>query len=107
MDNPEALRKYYELLLSVIRVIVSAVFARGTQNEQMMDQTRAFLSENRQSMVGLFKRHAKIGGPAAAGTQELLHDLVKSFVALISAAGFVEVCLTYSFMHLRVDEGPS
>lgn len=91
MDNPEALRKYYELLLSNLRVVVSAVFARGIQNEQLIDQTRAFLSENRQSMVGIFKRYAKIGVPAAAGTQDILHDLVKSFIALITAAGFVEV----------------
>ncbi|KAL1966846.1 hypothetical protein VTN77DRAFT_3811 [Rasamsonia byssochlamydoides] len=90
MDNPDALRNYYQLLLSMLRVIVSAVFSRGVHNEQMMDQTRAFLTENRQSMVGVFKRHARIGGAAAADCHETLHDLVKSYVALISAAGFVE-----------------
>jgi nuclear pore complex protein Nup205 len=92
MDNPDALRNYYDLLLSVIRVIVSAVFSRGVQNEQIIDQTRAFLSENRPSMVGVFKRHARIGGGAAADYHETLHGLVKSYVALASAAGFVEVC---------------
>ena len=102
MDNPEALRKYYELLLSNLRVVVSAVFARGIQNEQLIDQTRAFLRENRQSMVGIFKRYAKIGGPAAAGTQDVLHDLVKSFIALITAAGFVEVGLTQFSMYLSM-----
>lgn len=91
MDNPDALRNYYDLLLSVIRVIVSAVFSRGVQNEQIIDQTRAFLSENRPSMVGVFKRHARIGGAATADYHETLHDLVKSYVALASAAGFVEV----------------
>lgn len=96
MDNPDALRNYYQLLLSMLRVIVSAVFARGVHNEQMMEQTRAFLTENRQSMVGVFKRHARIGGAAAADCHETLHDLVKSYVALISAAGFVEVSRTLS-----------
>lgn len=91
MDNPDALRNYYELLLSMSRVIVSAVFARGIHNEKIMDQTRAFLAENRQSVVGVFKRHAKISGVAAADCHDTLNDLVKSFVALISAAGFVEV----------------
>lgn len=94
MDNPDALRNYYQLLLSMLRVIVSAVFARGVHNEQMMEQTRAFLAENRQSMVGVFKRHARIGGAAAADCHETLNDLVKSYVALISATGFVEVSRT-------------
>ncbi|PGH04577.1 Cullin 4 [Blastomyces parvus] len=91
IDNPDALRKYYDLLLAVMRVIVSAVFARGLHNQQVFDQTRAFLSGNRQSMVGIFKRYAKIGGLDRGEASETLDDLVKSYVALIDAVGFLEM----------------
>lgn len=74
------------------RVIVSAVFVRGLHNEQMLEQTRAFLAENRQSMIGIFKRFAKIG-VTTAESNETLNDLVKSYVALIAATDFVEVSL--------------
>ncbi|PGH34975.1 Cullin 4 [[Emmonsia] crescens] len=91
IDNPDALRKYYDLLLAVMRVIVSAVFARGLHNQQVLDQTRTFLSGNRQSMVGIFKRYAKIGGLDGGEASETLDDLVKSYVALIDAVGFLEM----------------
>jgi nuclear pore complex protein Nup205 len=91
MNNPDALRNYYELLAAVLRVIVLAVFSRGIHNEQIMDHTRNFLTENRSSMVGLFKRHAKIGGEVPSNYREVIQNLVKAYVALISAAGFVEV----------------
>ncbi|KJF61357.1 nuclear pore complex subunit [Coccidioides immitis RS] len=90
IDNPDALRKYYDLLLSVLRVIVSTVFTRGLHNNQIVEQTRNFLSENRQSMVGIFKRYAKIGGLEGVGTQESLEELVKSYAALIAAVDFLE-----------------
>lgn len=91
MDNPDALRNYYELLSVTLRVIVLAVFSRGLHNEQIMDQTRIFLTENRSSMVGIFKRYAKIGGEASSSHREVIQSLVKAYVALISGTGFVEV----------------
>ncbi|WEW61048.1 hypothetical protein PRK78_006537 [Emydomyces testavorans] len=91
IDNPDALRRYYDLLLSVLRVIISTVFTRGLHNQRVVEQTRNFLSENRQSMIGIFKRYAKIGGLGGAGTQESLEELVKSYIALIAAVGFLEV----------------
>jgi nuclear pore complex protein Nup205 len=91
IDNPDSLRKYYDLLLSVIQVITSAVFVRGIHNAQILEQTRTFLTENRQSMVGIFKRYAKVGGTPASDSYEILRDLIKPYVALITAAGFVEV----------------
>lgn len=91
IDNPDALRRYYDLLLSVIRVIVSAVFSRGVHNEQIKAQTRAFIAENRPCMVGVFKRFAKIGGDPAASHQDTLCELVKSFMALVAATDFLEV----------------
>ncbi|KKK19982.1 putative nuclear pore complex subunit Nup192 [Aspergillus ochraceoroseus] len=90
IDNPDALRKYYDLLDSVLRVIVTAVFSRGLHNEQMMEQTRAFLAENRQSMVGIFKRFAKIGGAGSANHHSALTNLAKSYTALIAATEFLE-----------------
>lgn len=91
MDNSDALRNYYELLVSMLRVVVIAVFSRGLHNEQIMDQTRDFLTENRSSMVGIFKRYAKIGGEVSSHHLEVIQNLVKAYVALISAVGFVEV----------------
>ncbi|PWY67190.1 cullin-4B [Aspergillus heteromorphus CBS 117.55] len=90
IDNPDALRKYYDLLDSVLRVVVAAIFSRGLHNEQMMEQTRLFLAENRQSMVGIFKRFAKIGGSGAANHQDALRNLTKSYMALVAATDFLE-----------------
>ncbi|RMJ22781.1 Nuclear pore complex [Aspergillus sp. HF37] len=89
IDNADALRKYYDLLLSVLRVIVCAVFSRGLHNEQMKEQTRGFLTENRPSMVGIFKRLAKIGGDVGAGHDETLRDLAKAYTALVAATDFL------------------
>jgi nuclear pore complex protein Nup205 len=75
----------------VLRVIVSAVFSRGLHNEQMKEQTRVFLTENRPSMVGIFKRFAKIGGDIGAGHHETLRDLAKAYTALVAATDFLEV----------------
>lgn len=94
IDNTDALRKYYDLLLSVLRVIVSAVFSRGLHNEQMKEQTRGFLTENRPSMVGIFKRFGKIGADIGAGHHETLSDLAKAYTALLAATDFLEVSVT-------------
>lgn len=77
--------------MSVIRVIVSAVFVRGLHNEQMVDHIRSFLTENRPNMVGIFKRFARISGTGSADTTELLQELVKSYMALITATDFLDV----------------
>jgi nuclear pore complex protein Nup205 len=90
INNPEALRQYYDLLLSVIRIIISTALSRGMKNQQTVEHTRQFLTENRQSMVGIFKRYANIGGVAPPGTRNDLGDLVKSYVALITMAGFLD-----------------
>ena len=72
-------------------MIVSAVFSRGIQNEHMAEQTRSFLVENRQSMVGVFKRFAKIGGAGAADHHSTLSDLTKSYMTLVAVTDFLEV----------------
>ena len=58
----------------------------------MLEQTRIFLAENRQSMVGIFKRFAKLGGAGAADHHDALRKLTKSYLALITATDFLEVC---------------
>ncbi|KAJ5951988.1 uncharacterized protein N7479_010401 [Penicillium vulpinum] len=89
IENPDALQRYYDLLLSVLQVIVYAVFSRGIQNEQLKQQTRMFLAKNRPCMVGIFKRSAKIGNTSTAH-DETLCELVKAFMALITATDFME-----------------
>lgn len=100
IENPDALQRYYDLLLSVLRVIVYAVFSRGIHNEQLKEQTRMFLAENRPCMVGIFKRSAKIGNTSTAHYETLL-DLVKAFMALVTATDFLEV--RFLAMHLIVE----
>lgn len=71
---------------------MSVVFVRGPHNEHTLEQTRAFLVENRSSMVGIFKRFANIGGrEASAYIDDVLGDLTKSYMALITATDFLEV----------------
>ncbi|KAI2733370.1 hypothetical protein CBS147332_385 [Penicillium roqueforti] len=89
IENPDALQRYYDLLLSVLQVIVYAVFSRGIHNEQIKEQTRIFLAENRPCMVGIFKRSAKIGNTSTAH-HETLCELVKTFMALVTATDFIE-----------------
>ena len=78
--------------MTVVRVLVTAVFIRGLHNKQMVDQARQFLAENRQSIVGIFKRYANIGGVDGANLRGDLEGLVKSLTALITATDFLEVC---------------
>ncbi|CAG7946730.1 unnamed protein product [Penicillium nalgiovense] len=89
IENPDALQRYYDLILSVLQVIVYAVFSRGIHNEQLKEQTRIFLAENRPCMVGVFKRSAKIGNTSTAH-HETLCELVKTFMALVTATDFME-----------------
>ena len=98
IDNPAALKKYYELLLSVLRLISSVVLSRGPQNERTLEQGRRFLSANRSSMVGIFKRSAKIGGQQA-GVGEELDELVEHFVLLITMTRFLDASPPLLMLH--------
>jgi hypothetical protein len=84
------LKKYYNLLLAVIRVINSAVLSKGSQNQHTIEQARRFLAENRYQIVAMFKRHAKIGGAHTDASGDL-EDIVESFTLLISMTKFLEV----------------
>ncbi|KAF2808961.1 uncharacterized protein BDZ99DRAFT_533212 [Mytilinidion resinicola] len=87
-ENPNALKKYFDLMLSVLRIINAAVLSRGPQNDQTLFQAREFLRENRNSMVAVFKRNVKVGGLQDVDTD--LSDLVDCFTVLVSATRFLE-----------------
>jgi nuclear pore complex protein Nup205 len=104
-DNPKALQRHHELLLSVLRVITSILLSCGSQNIQTIEQAKAFLLENRQSMVGVFKRQGRIGIASNPdfGIDAIMDELVEIYVALISLTGFVEVGQSMYHTHPLAD----
>jgi nuclear pore complex protein Nup205 len=91
-DDAKALKKYYDLMLSVLRVVNAAVIARGRQNDQTVFQAREFLKENRHSMVAIFKRSVNVGAGQNAETEQDVVDLVDCWTVLVEVTGFLEVC---------------
>ncbi|KAF2031203.1 hypothetical protein EK21DRAFT_111239 [Setomelanomma holmii] len=89
-DDPKALKKYYELMLSVLRVINAAVIARGRQNDQTVFQAREFVKENRHSMVSIFKRSVNVGAGQHVDAQQDLVDLVDCWTVLVDVTGFLQ-----------------
>jgi nuclear pore complex protein Nup205 len=88
MDNSEALKNFFNLMLSVLRIINSVVLKN--QSDQTLAAAREFITENRNSVVGILKRFAAIGGVEVHNTIDLT-DLVDNLTLLISATGFLEV----------------
>lgn len=91
IDNPEALAKYYRLLLSITRVITSVVLSRGPQNEQSIESAKLFLTENRPLVVSMFKRQARIGGVSFDDAGVDIEELVELFMLLIAMTDFLGV----------------
>lgn len=95
-DDANALKKYYELMLAVLRVVNAAVLARGRNNDQTVYAAREFLKESRHSMVAIFKRSVNVG--AGAGQDGILvqdlSELVDCFTVLVEITGFLEVSQT-------------
>ncbi|KAF2646141.1 hypothetical protein P280DRAFT_464391 [Massarina eburnea CBS 473.64] len=91
-DNPKALKKYYELMLAVLRVINAAVIVRGRQNDQTVFQGREFLKESRPSMVAIFKRSVNVGAGLGQDMDLVddLRELVDCFTVLVDVTGFLE-----------------
>lgn len=89
MENPDALANFFDLMLAVLKVVNSVVISRGNQNDQTVKLARDFLSENRFSVVGVFKRFGGVGNDGVGRID--LEELVEGFVLLISACGFLEV----------------
>ena len=91
IDNPEALAKYYRLLLSIARIITSVVVSRGPQNEQSIESAKVFLTENRPLVVSMFKRQARIGGVSFDNAGVDIEELVELFMLLIAMTDFLDV----------------
>ncbi|TGZ80512.1 hypothetical protein EX30DRAFT_332009 [Ascodesmis nigricans] len=83
LDVANALTTYYDLLLHILRVVVTVVLSRGHQNMQTLDAARKFLLDNREVATTVFKRHAGIGGDRTDGVREL-QRLAECFVLLFS-----------------------
>ncbi len=98
IDNPEALAKYYRLLLSIARVITSVVLSRGAQNEQTIESAKAFLTDNRPLVVSMFKRQARIGGVSFDDAGVDIEDLVELFMLLIAITDFLDVGYAHVYL---------
>lgn len=106
VDNPAALKIFFELMLAVLKIVAAVLMARGVENSQMKDMVRDFLSENRGSLVAVFKRNAKIGwrSNGAQPSEEddamsvVLSECVDMYSLLISATGWLEVSTLWSMM---------
>ena len=109
IDNPEALSKYYRLILSVVRVITSVVISRGSQNIQTIENAKAFLVENRPLVVAIFKRRAKIGGTMSDNVGVHVDELEELLTLLIAMTEFLDVSrpLIIYYLGLRLTESPS
>ncbi len=103
IDNPEALSKYYKLLLSIIRVVTCVVLARGPHNKQTIDQARSFIYINRSSIVGIFKRQSKIGASLPAEAAAYVDELVELYVLLITMTEFLEVRFLSTTIYAKAD----
>jgi nuclear pore complex protein Nup205 len=92
LDDSDALGKYHALMLSVLRVVNTAVLARGRQNDQTVFQAREFVKESRQNMVSIFKRSVNVGATGGDASQAVVMDLVDCWTVLIDVTGFLQVC---------------
>jgi nuclear pore complex protein Nup205 len=91
LDNPEAHQRFFDLMLSVLRIVNAIVLNYRT--DHTLASAREFLMENRQSVVGILKRFARVGGINADGGIDL-SDLVDNLSLLISATDFLAVSLS-------------
>jgi nuclear pore complex protein Nup205 len=66
------------------------ILSRGQENDQTILQTRNFLNQNKQTMVAVFKRHARVGGIKLENDLDL-NDLVDNFTLLVTVTGYIEV----------------
>lgn len=89
--DPNAVGKYYELVLGVIRVVTCCILSKGPQNEQMIKSGRKFLDETKNVAMTVFKKHANIGGTKRESVSGELKELTELFVLLMSLTGYIEV----------------
>lgn len=94
IDNPDALDKYYSLILSITRVISSVVLSRGPQNEQTLGQARSFLIESRPLVVAIFKLQAKVGAVTFESMGVNVDEIAELFVLLLTVTEFLDVSIS-------------
>jgi nuclear pore complex protein Nup205 len=92
IDNPEALKKFFDLMLSILRIINSIILKYQTDQTKQIAQE--FLTAYRPSVVGILKRFAGVGGVEFNESIDL-SDLVDNLTVLISATGYLEVCSSF------------
>lgn len=90
IDNQTALRQFYRLLSSVLRVITAVVAARGPSNAATVQQAKNFLAQNRGSMQAVFKRTSRVQKTAGPPEEEAV-VVADEFVRLMLVTGFLEV----------------
>lgn len=90
IDNPVALREFYRLLSSMLRVVTAVVIARGPGNATVLQQAKAFLQENRFSMQAVFKRTSAVQKTAGPPEKEAL-EVADEFSKLLLVTGFLDV----------------
>lgn len=88
-----ALRTYYTLVASTLRLLLSTFMSRGPQNEQIQYQARAFLTDYRPHMVGIFKKYAGVTGKVNEKSIPSLAECVRCYTGLVSLCGFVDVSI--------------
>ncbi|KIW21548.1 hypothetical protein PV08_02128 [Exophiala spinifera] len=85
-----ALRTYYVLLSSTLRVLLSTFLSRGPQNEQIQYAARTFLTDHRPNMVGVFKKYAGVNGKVDATIRPLVAESVQCYTGLVTLCDFVD-----------------
>ncbi|WPH01966.1 Hypothetical protein R9X50_00482000 [Acrodontium crateriforme] len=89
VDNAAALKEFYRLLSSVLRVITAIVITRGSSNVATLQQAQSFLQNNRFSIQAVFKRTSavqKTAGPPEVEALEVADELSR----LMLVTGFLE-----------------
>lgn len=94
IDNPNALSKYYRLLLFITRLLACLVVSHGSRNAMTMDLCRTFVADNRALIVATLKRQARLGGVSFDDAGVDIEELVELFIFLIWKVDYLEVSLT-------------
>ncbi|KAF2667226.1 hypothetical protein BT63DRAFT_333234 [Microthyrium microscopicum] len=87
LNNQELLKKFFDLMVSVLRIVNSVVLK--FQSDQTIGPARDFLSRNRNSVIGILKRHDGVGGIEMDSSINL-SDLVDNITLLMAATDYLE-----------------
>ncbi|KAK1046096.1 hypothetical protein LTS16_006008 [Friedmanniomyces endolithicus] len=89
IDNAAALREFYKLLSAILRVVTATVVARGAGNAATVQQAKAFLQQNRFSIMAVFKRTSAVQKTSGPPETEAL-NVAEEFSRLMLVTGFLE-----------------